>query len=231
LLDAYSSTLTVSVGRTNWVISSAAEEFSKEMKSTIWSRKDSKCTNNPEEDRYLDNLITKIRGRAFFETTNGYIGVTSADVKTGDRIYVLLGGEAPFILRALPENPALNQVVGPCYLQGIMFGEALLGEIPPIWTCSRDRKSGEWQFTNKETGKRTFRDPRLGPLQPEWELHYCNDASCCAGDCVEENDGEIGFVRGWFLNRITGEATWDDPRLSGYELKCRGIKVEDVILV
>lgn len=74
-----------------------------------------------------------MRGCAFFETDDSYTGVSRADVRSGDRSFVLLGGEPPSILRPFEKNPSLNQVCGPCYPYGLMFAEILLRTIPESW--------------------------------------------------------------------------------------------------
>jgi Heterokaryon incompatibility protein (HET) len=54
-------------------------------------------------------------------TTNGYLASAPYTTKSGDCIAVLTGGRAPFILRPVD---SFYQLVGPCYIHGIMKGEA-----------------------------------------------------------------------------------------------------------
>ncbi len=61
-------------------------------------------------------------------TDNGYLGTVPAYAKEGDQIWAFLGGPNPFVLRAssdLTESKVTNayQLVGVCYVDGIMHGE------------------------------------------------------------------------------------------------------------
>lgn len=53
-------------------------------------------------------------------TVNGYLAAVPYTTKDGDYIVILAGGDLPFVLR-----PAGNHynLVGPCYVYGIMNGE------------------------------------------------------------------------------------------------------------
>jgi hypothetical protein len=61
--------------------------------------------------------------RAFFVTEQGYMGLGPSSMEEGDLVYVLSGGQVPFILRPtiLVEGFSL---VGESYVHGIMDGEA-----------------------------------------------------------------------------------------------------------
>lgn len=61
-------------------------------------------------------------GHSFFTTTKGYMGLGSQAMKAGDVVVILAGGEVPFILRRAGE---FFQLVGECYVHGIMNGEAV----------------------------------------------------------------------------------------------------------
>jgi hypothetical protein len=67
-------------------------------------------------------------GRRFFVTKKGYFGIGPAELEEGDEIYILAGGKLPFVLRPLPESqPDTFELVGDCYVHGIMDGEAVSG--------------------------------------------------------------------------------------------------------
>ncbi|KAK4465876.1 HET-domain-containing protein [Cladorrhinum samala] len=65
-------------------------------------------------------------GRVFFLTESGYMGLGPMNMKVGDAVAVLIGGETPFIIR---EGKARNRyrMLEQCYVHGIMDGEALPG--------------------------------------------------------------------------------------------------------
>jgi hypothetical protein len=60
-----------------------------------------------------------------FYTESGIFGIVSANchVRDGDGVYILEGGETPFILR---EEKGTHRLMGPCYLYGAMAGERVL---------------------------------------------------------------------------------------------------------
>lgn len=60
--------------------------------------------------------------RRFFITQKGFIGTGPTSLQKGDVIAILCGGVVPFVLR-----PSFREygVIGPCYVHGIMTGEAM----------------------------------------------------------------------------------------------------------
>ncbi|MCJ1378901.1 hypothetical protein MMC17_002000 [Xylographa soralifera] len=65
-------------------------------------------------------------GRRFFVTKKGYFGIGPAELEKGDEIYILAGGKHPFALRpSLEPEPDTFELVGDCYVHGIMDGEAV----------------------------------------------------------------------------------------------------------
>ncbi|MCJ1287260.1 hypothetical protein MMC26_006608 [Xylographa opegraphella] len=74
-------------------------------------------------------------GRRFFITKKGYFGIGPAELEEGDEIYILAGGKHPFALRpSLGPQPDTFELVGDCYVHGIMDGEAVSDQ-------SRSRKN------------------------------------------------------------------------------------------
>ena len=61
-------------------------------------------------------------GHSFFTTTEGYMGLGSQAMKVDDVVVILAGGEVPFILR---RDGEFFQLVGECYVYGIMNGQAV----------------------------------------------------------------------------------------------------------
>jgi hypothetical protein len=60
------------------------------------------------------------RRRVICSTTQGYLGVFPDDAKVGDLIAMLYGGNMPFLLRRKGRD---FEILGPCYLHGVMDGE------------------------------------------------------------------------------------------------------------
>ena len=76
-------------------------------------------------------------GRRFFVTKKGYFGIGPAELEEGDEIYILAGGKHPFALRpSFGTQPDTFELVGDCYVHGIMDGEAVFDQ-------SRNRKTME----------------------------------------------------------------------------------------
>ncbi|CAG8949911.1 hypothetical protein HYFRA_00004241 [Hymenoscyphus fraxineus] len=78
--------------------------------------------------------------RRFFRTKNGHFGLGPPKTQRGDCVYVLLGGQTPFILRPAGgrsirrdrnypmlghQKVACYEVIGDCYVDGLMNGEAM----------------------------------------------------------------------------------------------------------
>ena len=61
--------------------------------------------------------------RRFFGASDGRIGITSSPAKEGDLVTIIYGAPWPVILRPLGD---VCQFVCQCYVEGIMYGEAVL---------------------------------------------------------------------------------------------------------
>lgn len=83
--------------------------------------------NNGKRPLHLKRYAAKISDYTtncrLFLTNSGYMGLGEYNVAKGDHIYLLMGGEVPFILR--PEGEHFR-LVGEAYVHGIMDGEGLL---------------------------------------------------------------------------------------------------------
>ncbi|KAK5009727.1 hypothetical protein LTR28_013730 [Elasticomyces elasticus] len=62
-------------------------------------------------------------GRTYFTTMKRYMGLGPKYARQGDRICVFTGSHVPFIVR--PHRDQSYQLVGECYVHGIMQGEVL----------------------------------------------------------------------------------------------------------
>ncbi|GME47965.1 HET-domain-containing protein [Neofusicoccum parvum] len=58
------------------------------------------------------------------ETAEGKFGFTRKETKPGDTIVILHGARIPYALRKT-EDESKYQIVGNCYIEGIMDGEAV----------------------------------------------------------------------------------------------------------
>jgi hypothetical protein len=82
---------------------------------------------------YLDYCHLQLVGRCFFRGTDGCIGVAPIGTLPGDSVSVLLGCTFPVVLRpsSSPKTISAWQVVGVCYAEGLMKGEAIYGDKLP----------------------------------------------------------------------------------------------------
>ncbi|MCJ1398988.1 hypothetical protein MMC11_002190 [Xylographa trunciseda] len=87
---------------------------------------------NESIDQVLAPLLTFAKGRVFFRTRSGYIGLGPLRTLIGDRVTVLAGGRTPFILRSNAKvvidrgrTHAIHSLIGYAYVDGIMKGEAV----------------------------------------------------------------------------------------------------------
>jgi hypothetical protein len=73
---------------------------------------------------YINALQTNLRGWRFLVTEKGYVGVVPNHTRVGDVISIFSGGAVPFLLRKTGAKSGEYQLVGECYIYGIMRGEA-----------------------------------------------------------------------------------------------------------
>lgn len=99
-------------------------------------------------------------------------GVCPCGTEVGDKIVVLLGCEAPLVLHKSEAGMRFSyQVVGECYVPGVMSTESLLGKLPDGWTTSTAGllRHGRTVYTHGDVI--TQRDPRIS-LPAAWEYRY-----------------------------------------------------------
>lgn len=71
-------------------------------------------------DRNFHSAFHKFsKARALFRTKGGFLGLGPLSAQVGDQVWLLKGARTPFILRPVGE---CFQLVGECYVHGIMYG-------------------------------------------------------------------------------------------------------------
>lgn len=154
------------------------------------------------------------KGRTFYVADNGACGIAPLAAKQGDIVTVLLGCNAPMILR--PYTNGSYKLIGEAYCDNFMNGEALLGPMPDdfevIWRFEDGADGAVLRsaYLNKKTGKFQLEDPRSGPLPPGWEIR----------SHAEDQYWQL------FANDEIGQETRFDPRLTSEELRKRGVPVQ-----
>lgn len=77
-----------------------------------------------EASDYWNSFMVASAGRRLFATDRGYIGLGPPEMQKDDHVYILSGGNLPYLLRRVfGPRPRTFELVGDCYLHGIMYGE------------------------------------------------------------------------------------------------------------
>ena len=183
----------------------------------IDTTRDTALVHSPEEQMYLAHVRYAIKGRSFFTTVDGYIGLAPLATKPGDEVCILLGCQSPLVLRRCGDGS--HKVVGQCFIGGFMEGGAYLGPLPRKWQLRQryfEEDSRNYHaFLNRQTGEFQIEDPRLGPLPAGWYIR----------DHKRENAYNI------YANAVTGENTIFDPRMTPEALRARGLEMSEFQLV
>jgi hypothetical protein len=74
--------------------------------------------------RYRPKMVLTVY-RRLFKTKKGYLGLGPRSLKKGDEVALLKGGMVPLVIRKTDNN---FELVGDCYVHGIMHGEAFSEE-------------------------------------------------------------------------------------------------------
>lgn len=118
---------------------------------------------------FLGRVRDYCKNRSFIKTSEGYIGLAPKNAQLGDLICVLLGCDTPMLLR--PTSYSRYQVVGSCFIHGLMNGEAFLGPLPEdyqaLLVLDERRGINAWGFRDRRTGRVQFNDPRFDSISAE----------------------------------------------------------------
>lgn len=176
-----------------------------------------------EEIRDSYNIICEVSGgRSVFTTYEGFMGLAPDIVIPGDIISVFLGANKPVLLR--PCENGRYQVLGMCYVHGLMNNEALLGPLPGAFRLVPRRGTLllSQSYFDPESSKFQIDDPRLGSLPSGWRF-----------ETLYPNQDEQFDTFQIFVNEETDERTFFDPRLTPDALKVRNsdLKLEIFSLI
>lgn len=106
------------------------------------------CTTSRQTNKLSASMLAAIKiatfRRRLFITDTGLIGIGPAGLQKGDKLHILLGGKAPFLLRGsgtreIPlianeprlgwKKPPCYELIGDCFVHGLMDGEGMEGWI------------------------------------------------------------------------------------------------------
>ena len=190
------------------------------LQDTLARDRDRGLQSTSDVSLYVDNLRFRMDGRTFFTTREGHIGTSVVEPRLGDQVVVLLGCDSPLLLRAARGS---FQVVGQCYVQGLMCAEALLGPMSEGWEYVRrlNQISDGYldAFLHRPSGRVQCEDPRLGQLPEGWHVksHELEDLYPIY---VDDRTGET-----------CGKAFATDPQMTSEELRLRGVDMRTFRLV
>jgi hypothetical protein len=110
-----------------------AQKPGKSVRSDYGEEEEEMKDIEDNEQVKIDDAVTSATAdRKFFRTKGGYMGLGPKGMRVGDIVFVLDGGNTPFLLRPkgqriIPEQDArdIYELVGDCYVHGIMDGEAV----------------------------------------------------------------------------------------------------------
>lgn len=71
------------------------------------------------------DVIATVCHRTMFITSRGMLGFGPRHMSAGDQVWILHGGNVPFVLRPVDEDGCRFRFIGASYVHGIMHGEAV----------------------------------------------------------------------------------------------------------
>ena len=66
---------------------------------------------------------TVVRNQVMFVTQDGFLGMGPDNMAEADEVWVFEGGSHPLVIRPIDSDATMYQLVGECYVSGIMYGE------------------------------------------------------------------------------------------------------------
>jgi hypothetical protein len=90
------------------------------------------------ENQYFQRLLAVTMTYDLCQTRSGLVGMVPIGTQVGDSIYLFAGSRMPFVLRPFVGDDNNYQILGACYVHGMMNGEALRsGKWKPEDICIR----------------------------------------------------------------------------------------------
>jgi hypothetical protein len=152
---------------------------------------------DPEIERYANWARYFMKGRSFFLTDKGHIGLGPKIANPEDDVVVFAGCDSPMVLR--PTDNGRYKVVGECFIQNLSHSEALLGPLPEGYqqifkTDERMKQSGTVYY-NRNTGQTHTIDPRLSLFRTELEENGVRKINVREPEIDAQRKGEGSAIR------------------------------------
>ncbi|VUC24067.1 unnamed protein product [Clonostachys rosea] len=156
-------------------------------------------------------FIHYLTGRSLYMTRMGYPMLGPRGCRPGDVVCVFLGSHLPTVIRPM-ENGEYH-VKGPATHPALLYGEALLGELPEGWRLQYTTRKLDPVFESPDGSQQRI-DPRLA------------DITLPEGKELRWRDNCTPF---WYTAEIDRWTDFD-PRATIEELSKRGVKIEQFTL-
>ena len=105
----------------------------------------------------------RMKGAPLMFSAGQYVGIGPRNAKPGDQIWAILGSRALILLREVDKGRC--EVVGPCFVHGFNWGEAVLGPLPSHYTVVPHLQEigGRYipYYLDTKTGLASMWDPRI----------------------------------------------------------------------
>ncbi|KAJ8106830.1 hypothetical protein ONZ43_g6928 [Nemania bipapillata] len=102
------------------------EAFRKRAKRARHAQRYKTMPKQREREKPYLSVLDKFPGWRFIITKKRSLcGIAPNNVQARDKLYVFSGGDVPFVLRESQDRKGAFQLVGGCYVSGIMYGQAL----------------------------------------------------------------------------------------------------------
>jgi hypothetical protein len=136
-----------------------------------------KPTSIPEYRKLARQVLYSCNRRSLIVTEHGNLGLAPARAQPGDIVCVLFGCPAPLALRTKGENK--YEVVGQCFVDGIMNDEAVFGELPGsvgYRPCRLEGTTAIYEYFDKDSAETLPEDPRLSDFRDKTK-HFLRETS------------------------------------------------------
>jgi hypothetical protein len=136
-----------------------------------------KPTSIPEYRKLARQVLYSCNRRSLIVTEHGNLGLAPARAQPGDIVCVLFGCPAPLALRPKGENK--YEVVGKCFVDGIMNDEAVFGELPGsvgYRPCRLEGTTAIYEYFDKDSAETLPEDPRLSDFRDKTK-HFLRETS------------------------------------------------------
>ncbi|KAI1747010.1 heterokaryon incompatibility protein-domain-containing protein [Xylaria castorea] len=171
LLEAYSRTICCNELRDSFFPPNEWHISQQECETAVTELMVSGNSDDPDLSRstelrlFLSQAVESLKGRCFFWSTDGYIGLGPQGAQPGDRVCNILGCSVPILLRPHPEPANRCSVVGECYVHGLMHNEGLFGDFPeytrPVIRYDDECQGQRTQYQDKRNNQVQKEDPRV----------------------------------------------------------------------